>query len=295
MADRGKLGLISLLVGSLSCASLDVKKPPENAVFRPSQSSTTSIDLTPPIPPIYRAQIINFSSNEISYEKNDQKVTQGIIDEIFNVVQPIRVRYKVRAADYDRQEYLGIGSAIILASSDGVRYAVTNNHNTPHNRDLCDDWRTIYELTVGGKSGKVVQRSCYDDVAIIKLDDHSLPFFNGCLGKGVRPGDYVLGAGYGFGGPQALVEGKVRAVIEDEKWIHYNGQMVHGDSGEPLFAIRNGRPFWIALSTVMITDGGDNVGISGAKAAGILADLLKNYPEDGRKPLEHYVTGECAR
>ncbi len=296
MAVRSGLCLLvsSLTLMPLACASLSDRhgqlKTTESRVL-------THFSPTPPIPEtsiVPTKEHLAVTSTTSSYDKNDNSLDSVIIHEIMSVVQKVSVSYRVVGPNYQVPGYEMTGSAIILAGENGVRYALTNNHLTPHNADICDDWRTAYRVTVGEKEGRVVYRDCRHDLAVIKLEDKSLSFYNRCLGASVAAGDYIAGAGFGLSGPKSFVEGKVRAVTKDETLFHYNGTIVHGDSGAPLFAVKKQCPWLVGLATFMVTDDGDIAGIGAAVGSTALRKILAEYREGGVKPLQHYVAGNCS-
>ena len=311
MAKRGSLALlVSSLAGlNLACAPLQVNK--KNSPHPPPGVNVVEVvaEATPPIPPLPISPspispLVKFdelteaaaTSTVSNYDKNDRSVDKAIRDEVMAAVQKVSVNFTRRAPSYENTQSTNIGSAIILSGRDGTRYALTANHVIPFNEDLCDDWRSAYSLTVGAKKGRVVFRDCDRDLTIIKLEDSTLPVYNNCLGMEVMPGDYILGAAYGFAGPRAFFDGKVRAAVTpDNPWVHFNGSAVSGESGGPLFAIENKHLQLVGITAFKILDKGDSVGTGGAVGAKNIAEVLKNYSENGRRPLEHYVTGKCAR
>ncbi len=183
-----------------------------------------------------------------------------------------------------------LGSGFII-SPDG--YVVTNNHLIQG----VSGTGTVDSVTVTTTDrheypARIVGRDETSDLALLKIDGHSLPFVRWGDSTKARVGDWVIAIGnpYGLGGTvtagiiSALHRG-ITGVGAYDRYIQTDAAINMGNSGGPMFDL-NGNV--IGINSALISPTGASVGIGlaiPAEAAKPVIDALMR----GERPSRGYL------
>ena len=176
----------------------------------------------------------------------------------------------------------GLGSGVIV-TEDG--YILTNNHVV----DGADEIKVA--LNPDGKEydAKVVGRDPKSDIAVLKIEAHSLAAVRLGNSDSVEVGDVVLAVGNPFGVGQTVTMGIVgatsRAVfgrpsgLEYEDFIQTDAAINPGNSGGALVDAQ-GR--LIGINTAILSRGGGNNGVGFAVPVNLARSVMDSIVEHGR-------------
>lgn len=270
----------------------------ESLVSGAGTSTVSSVKgvATPEIPAL-ESQLINFFRSP--YATTATNTPESRV-ELYNVTDTVLVRTK---RDYtyiphfirsEREWVRSRGTALILADDNTrIRYALTASHLLPSMAEVCKQGDEKCTVTVANKPAVLVARDPENDLALLKIYDRELPFYNRCLATDFGIGDFVQGFGSHLGA-MSLTEGKIGWIMNgnprerDYFWIV--GHINSGDSGGPLFVFRNGTPYFVGMSVLKFNDDdGNSSGNGGVVSAKPVARFLASYQEGGRNPLAKYA------
>ena len=178
-----------------------------------------------------------------------------------------------------KQTLQGLGSGVIV-SSDG--YILTANHVVSGADEIMiglgNDLRKFKAKKVGTDPGT--------DVALLKIDENSLPSITFADSEKARAGDIVLAIGNPFGLRQTVTMGIISAVgrggmgiVDYENFIQTDAAINMGNSGGALVDIE-GR--LLGINTAIFTRSGGNQGIGFAIPANLARDVMQSLREKGR-------------
>lgn len=169
----------------------------------------------------------------------------------------------------------GLGSGVIV-TEDG--YILTNNHLVNGPKEV------VVTLQDGREfSARVIGLDVESDIAVLKIDAHSLPTVALAESRKVQVGDLVLAIGHPFGVGQTVTHGIVSATdrggmgIEDyENFIQTDAPINPGNSGGALVDVTGKL---IGINTAILSKSGGNLGIGFAipsdLAHKVMTDLVK--------------------
>lgn len=271
----------------------------EDYVVSPNGTPTTALagNTGPPEIPQLEGKLIGFfrspyattatntpESRVESYKVTDTVVVRAKIDYTFT---PHFIRSSKEWA-------LSRGTALILADDDTrVRYALTASHLFPSILETCKKEDENCKVMVARKPAVLVARDPGNDLALLKIKDQELPFYDRCLATDFAIGDFVQGFG-GSLGELSLTEGKIAWIMNgnslERDYFWMVGPINSGDSGGPLFVFRNGIPYFVGMRVLkFIDENGNSSGKGGVVSAKPVAKFLASYQEDGRNPLARYA------
>jgi serine protease Do len=178
-----------------------------------------------------------------------------------------------------KQTLQGLGSGVIV-SPDG--YILTANHVVSGADEIMiglgNDLRKSKAKKVGTDPGT--------DVALLKIDENSLPSITFADSEKARAGDIVLAIGNPFGLRQTVTMGIISAVgrggmgiVDYENFIQTDAAINMGNSGGALVDIE-GR--LLGINTAIFTRSGGNKGIGFAIPANLARDVMQSLREKGR-------------
>ena len=183
-----------------------------------------------------------------------------------------------------------LGSGFII-SPDG--YVVTNNHLIQGLTGTGTvDTVTVITADRHEYPARIIGRDETSDLALLKIDGHSLPFVQWGDSTKARVGDWVLAIGnpYGLGGTvtagiiSALHRG-ITGVGPYDRYIQTDAAINMGNSGGPMFDLQGNV---IGIDSALISPTGASVGIGlaiPAEAAKPVIDSLMH----GQRPQRGYL------
>jgi Do/DeqQ family serine protease len=173
----------------------------------------------------------------------------------------------------------GLGSGVIV-TPDG--YVLTNNHVI----DSADDIRV--ELTDGRSfKARLVGADKPSDVALLKIDQTSLPTLPLGNSDAVQVGDVVLAVGNPLGIGQTVTMGIVSAKGRStasgdgsyEDFLQTDAPINHGNSGG---ALVNTKGELVGINSQIVSPGDGNIGIGFAIPANMARHVMDQLKSDGR-------------
>src|SRR5437762_5591378 len=178
-----------------------------------------------------------------------------------------------------KQTLQGLGSGVIV-SPDG--YILTANHVVSGADEIMvglgTDLRKFEAKKVGTDPGT--------DVALLKIDENSLPSLNFADSDKARAGDTVLAIGNPFGLRQTVTMGIISAVgrggmgiVDYENFIQTDAAINMGNSGGALVDVE-GR--LLGINTAIFTRSGGNQGSGFAIPANLAREVMRSLREKGR-------------
>src|SRR6184192_317252 len=178
-----------------------------------------------------------------------------------------------------KQTLQGLGSGVIV-SPDG--YILTANHVVSGADEIMvglgTDLRKYKAKKVGTDPGT--------DVALLKIDEKTLPAITFADSDKARAGDIVLAIGNPFGLRQTVTMGIISAVgrggmgiVDYENFIQTDAAINMGNSGGALVDVQ-GR--LLGINTAIFTRSGGNQGIGFAIPANLARDVMQSLREKGR-------------
>ena len=212
------LGLLVLVIGSISCTSPETTTPPE--VTQPSET-------TPPPETTPSPETTETASPTSTPPPEEEATPTYSLAEVVALLEPMVVRIETEE---------GSGSGIIISSSG---YVLTNNH-------VVEDTHLIeITLTSGEKyDGVVVSRDEQKDLAIVGIIGDITDFPEGMLGlsENITIGEEVVAIGYSLGleGQVTVSKGIVSAIrdIDSSSYIQTDAAINPGNSGGPLINLK---------------------------------------------------------
>jgi serine protease Do len=183
-----------------------------------------------------------------------------------------------------------LGSGFII-SPDG--YIVTNNHLI---QGLTGSG-TVDTVTVTLTDGKeyparIIGRDETSDLALLKIDGHSLPFVQWGDSKKARVGDWVLAIGDPYGVGSTVTAGIISALHRGitgvgayDRYIQTDAAINMGNSGGPMFDL-NGNV--IGINSALISPTGASVGIGLAIPAELAKPVIDSLMR-GQRPQRGYL------
>src|SRR5438874_246654 len=178
-----------------------------------------------------------------------------------------------------KQTLQGLGSGVIV-SPDG--YILTANHVVAGAEEIMvglgTELRKYKAKKVGTDPGT--------DVALLKIDEKTLPAIAFADSEKARAGDIVLAIGNPFGLRQTVTMGIISAVgrggmgiVDYENFIQTDAAINMGNSGGALVDI-NGR--LLGINSAIFTRSGGNQGIGFAIPANLAREVMQSLREKGR-------------
>ncbi|MBV9528910.1 MAG: Do family serine endopeptidase [Sphingomonas sp.] len=183
-----------------------------------------------------------------------------------------------------------LGSGFVI-SPDG--YIVTNNHLVAG----LTGTGVVDQVTVTTTDGKeyparIVGRDDTSDLALLKIDGHSLPFVQWGDSTKARVGDWIIAIGepYGFGGTvtAGIISALHRGVGSNsayDRYIQTDAAINMGNSGGPMFDL-NGNV--IGINSALISPTGASVGIGLAIPAELARPVIESLMR-GQRPQRGYL------
>lgn len=222
------------------------------------------------------------SSTDFTY------AAEKTINAVVNVKTQSTVQYRNPIYEFfygdryqgEQEPVMGIGSGVII-TADG--YIVTNNHVVENSDKV--------SVTLNDKreyEAKVVGTDHSTDLALLKIDEESLPFITFGNSDLLKVGEWVLAVGNPFNITSTVTAGIVSAkgrsmqIIEDqyriESFIQTDASVNRGNSGGALVNLRGEM---IGINTAIVSPTGGNVGISFAIPSSIVQKVVKDLIEFG--------------
>src|SRR5512133_1330008 len=178
-----------------------------------------------------------------------------------------------------KQTLQGLGSGVIVSPNG---YILTANHVVSGADEIMiglgNDLRRFKAKKVGTDPGT--------DVALLKIDENSLPSMNFADSDKAGAGDIVLAIGNPFGLRQTVTMGIVSAVgrggmgiVDYENFIQTDGAINMGNSGGALVDIE-GR--LLGINTAIFSRSGGNQGIGFAIPANLAREVMQSLRDKGR-------------
>src|SRR5437773_427009 len=178
-----------------------------------------------------------------------------------------------------KQTLQGLGSGVIVSPNG---YILTANHVVSGADEIMiglgNDLRKFKAKKVGTDPGT--------DVALLKIDENSLPAITFADSDKARAGDIVLAIGNPFGLRQTVTMGIISAVgrggmgiVDYENFIQTDAAINMGNSGGALVDVE-GR--LLGINTAIFTRSGGNQGIGFAIPANLARDVMQSLREKGR-------------
>ena len=206
------MGLLVLVIGSISCTSQEATQTPE--------ATETSPEITE-------------TSPEITETSPEATETPPEITPIYSLAEVV-VMLEPTVVRIDTAE--GSGSGIIISRTG---YVLTNNH-------VVEDAHLITITLVSGEKydGIVVARDEHRDLAIVGIIADRSDFSEGVLGssEAIVVGEEVVAIGYSLGleGQVTVSKGIVSAIrnIDSSSYIQTDAAIKPGNSGGPLVNLK---------------------------------------------------------
>ncbi len=182
---------------------------------------------------------------------------------------------------YPEGEYKiqGLGSGVIVDGEKG--YIITNNHVVEDADEL--------KVTLGDKrefDGKIIGTDPQTDIAVIKIDEKSLPSAKLGDSDTIRVGQWAIAIGSPFGLTQTVSVGIISAtgranvgVAAYEDMIQTDAAINPGNSGGPLVNIKGEI---IGINTAIFTRSGGYQGIGFAIPINMVKIIMKDLVEKGK-------------
>ena len=183
-----------------------------------------------------------------------------------------------------------LGSGFII-SPDG--YVVTNNHLIAG----LTGTGTVDTVTITMNDGKeyparIIGRDDTSDLALLKIEGHSLPFVQWGDSTRARVGDWVLAIGDPYGVGSTVTAGIISALHRSitqtgayDRYIQTDAAINMGNSGGPMFDL-NGNV--IGINSALISPTGTNVGIGLAIPAELAKPVIDSLMH-GQRPQRGYL------
>ncbi|CAG0911141.1 unnamed protein product, partial [Cyprideis torosa] len=176
------------------------------------------------------------------------------------------------------QTQTSLGSGVIV-SDDG--YVLTNNHviaNADQIELLMSDGRQLQARTVGADPET--------DIAVLKVDNESLPSIAISPAENVHVGDVVLAIGNPFGVGQTVTQGIISATGRNqlglntfEDFIQTDAAINPGNSGG---ALTNSNGELVGINTAIFSRSGGSQGIGFAIPASLARNVMNQIITYGR-------------
>jgi serine protease Do len=178
-----------------------------------------------------------------------------------------------------KQTLQGLGSGVIV-SPDG--YILTANHVVSGAEEIMvglgTELRKYKAKKVGTDPGT--------DVALLKIEEKSLPAITFADSEKARAGDIVLAVGNPFGLRQTVTMGIISAVgrggvgiVDYENFIQTDAAINMGNSGGALVDIKGEL---LGINTAIFSKSGGNQGVGFAIPANLARDVMQSLREKGR-------------
>jgi len=183
-----------------------------------------------------------------------------------------------------------LGSGFII-SADG--YIVTNNHLIAG----LTGTGVVDQVTVTTTDGKeyparIVGRDDTSDLALLKIDGHSMPFVQWGDSTRARVGDWVIAIGDPYGVGSTVTAGIVSALHRSitnagayDRYIQTDASINMGNSGGPMFDL-NGNV--IGINSALISPTGASVGIGLAIPTELARPVIESLMR-GQRPQRGYL------
>jgi serine protease Do len=177
----------------------------------------------------------------------------------------------------ERQEN-SLGSGVIV-SSDG--YILTNNHVVQGATDI-----EVFLSNERQLKGRIVGGDAKTDIAVIKVEEKSLPALTLGNSAGVQVGDFALAIGNPFGVGQTVTMGIVGATgrggfgIEHyEDFIQTDAAINPGNSGGALINVRGEL---IGINTAIVAGAGGSQGVGFAVPTNMARPVMEQILKQGK-------------
>jgi len=227
-----------------------------------------------------------------SYADNDYGVKDGLINEVKPSIEELIIK-----ADYGIGQMKGGCTATTIGSDEDFHYFLTANHcvEVPEELHLPSGMKinlvSPAEYELDGEKAEVVVKNKVNnghDYAVLraKRDDHkfrNIPFKIGDSDH-LQTGDFVYALGYSLMLDMYLTKGNVSTerISKGDGYTNYNGftftaQISQGNSGGPIFAVRDGEIFWVGIVSGQFKGGADmNIGYR-------ISDIRRDIQKHGFK------------
>lgn len=177
-----------------------------------------------------------------------------------------------------KRKVTNLGSGVI-ASSDG--YIITNNHVIEGAEDIIVKLSDNKEM-----KGKVVGFDSRTDIAIIKINETSLPTVSWMDSDKLRVGEVVLAIGNPYGLNQTITMGIISAlgrsgmgITDYENFIQTDAAINPGNSGGALVNIKGE---FIGLNTAIFSTSGGYQGIGFAIPSNMVKNVMDSIINQGK-------------
>jgi serine protease Do len=175
-----------------------------------------------------------------------------------------------------REQSLGSG---VIISADG--YILTNNHVVESASQVRVSLADKREL-----KAKIIGTDPRTDIAVLKVDEKTLPVLPISDSSKVKTGQFVLAVGNPFGLGQTVTMGIVSAVgrgnlsiVDYEDFIQTDAPINPGNSGGALVDIHGAL---IGINTAILSRSGGNQGIGFAVPINMARDVMQRLIKDGK-------------
>ena len=210
-----------------------------------------------------------------SYADSEYGVKDGLINEIKPSIEEL-----VITADYGIGQMQGGCTATTIGSDEKFHYFLTANHcvdvpQTLHLPTGIINLVTPAKYEIEGEKVEVIAKNKVTnghDYAVLraKRDDskfRDMPFRTGDSDH-LETGDFVYALGYSLMLDLYLTKGSISTdrISKGDGYTNYNGftftaQISGGNSGGPIFAVRDGEIFWVGMTSAQFKGGADmNIG-----------------------------------
>jgi serine protease Do len=266
--QRGILRSFGLLIGAMLCVI--------TSSFSAAAQETTSTQpgiiasFAPVVEKVAPSVVTVFTTQTVSRTLAPFPYSDDALRQFFGGQLPQR---------QGKQTLQGLGSGVIV-SADG--YILTANHVVSGAEEIMvglgTELRKYKAKKVGTDAGT--------DVALLKIDEKTLPAITFADSEKARAGDIVLAVGNPFGLRQTVTMGIISAVgrggmgiVDYENFIQTDAAINMGNSGGALVDIKGQL---LGINTAIFSRTGGNQGVGFAIPANLARDVMQSLREKGR-------------
>src|SRR4030095_2221463 len=251
-----------------------------------------------PLVPLFLAGETSARAAEVSFLSGFTPIVKSALPSVVNVSTSKKVQVSEREAspfsgpfrdffgpDFfdqfgsprERQEN-SLGSGVIV-SSEG--YILTNNHVVQGATDI-----EVFLSNERRLKGRIIGGDAKTDIAVIKVEEKSLPALTLGNSAGVQVGDFALAIGNPFGVGQTVTMGIVGATgrggfgIEHyEDFIQTDAAINPGNSGGALINVRGEL---IGINTAIVAGSGGSQGVGFAVPTNMARPVMEQILKQGK-------------
>ena len=251
----------------------DLTKKTETQVVEPKEEKSKIVKTNYVKSPAYAAETTDFTRAAEATVDAVVHVKNTAVKTVYN---PIEELFYGRSGGRKFKQ-VGTGSGVII-SSDG--YIITNNHVVANANEI--------EITLNNKKvyqAELIGSDEKNDIALVKIDTHDLPYITFANSDNVRLGEWVLAVGNPYNLTSTVTAGIISAKGRDlsgnnniESFIQTDAAVNPGNSGG---ALVNTRGELVGINTAISSQTGSYVGYSFAIPSNIAKKIVEDLMEFG--------------